>query len=296
MNSSRIDRIAPPSRRTVLTWLAVLPFAAAPRRSLAWQATSRLRELEPESGGRLGAVLFDTGSGAKAAYRADERFSMCSTFKFLAVAAVLARVDQGVERLDRRIPFGPADLLDYAPATSARVAEGGMPLTDLCDAAITLSDNTAGNLILRTLGGPEGFTAYARSLGDSVTRLDRTEPTLNEARPGDERDTTTPNAMLRNLQQLLLGDALSTRSRQRLTAWLLASTTGSARLRAGVPANWRVGDKTGSGGFGTSNDIGIIWPDRKPILAAAYLTETSASPLVRDKTLAEVARIAAEAL
>jgi beta-lactamase class A len=288
---------ASPSRRSVLMWLGLLPAAASAGRVFAAQATTRLRELEPTSKGRLGVALLDTANGVRATYRADERFPMCSTFKFLAVAAVLARVDDGLEQLDRRIPFGAADLLDYAPVTTRRVAEGSMPLADLCDAVLTVSDNTAGNLLLNTLGGPAALTAYLQSLGDSVTRLDRTEPALNEARPGDPRDTTSPNAMVRNLQQLLLGDALSARSRARLAGWLVGSTTGGTRFRAGVPTDWKVGEKTGTGDFGTSNDVGIIWPpERKPILAAAFLTDTSAPAEVRDKVLADVARIAAEVL
>jgi beta-lactamase class A len=278
-------------------WLGLLPFAAGRARASVAQAAMRLRELEPVSKGRLGVALLDTANGVRAIYRADEPFPMCSTFKVLAVAAVLSRVDDGVERLDRRIPFGRADLLDYAPVTTVRVGEGSMPIADLCSAAITVSDNTAGNLLLSTLGGPAGLTAYLRALGDTVTRLDRTEPDLNEARPGDLRDTTSPNAMVRNLQQLLLGDGLSARSRMRLADWLAGGTTGATRFRAGVPENWKVGEKTGSGASGTSNDIGVIWPpERKPILAAAFLTESSAPPAVRDKVLAEVARIAVEAL
>jgi beta-lactamase class A len=278
-------------------WLGLLPFAATRARASAAQAAARIRELEPKSKGRLGVAMLDTSNGVRAVYRADEPFPMCSTFKFLAVAAVLSRVDDGTERLDRRIPFGRADLLDYAPVTTLRVAEGGMPVADLCSAAITVSDNTAANLLLNTIGGPAGLTAYLRGLGDSVTRLDRTEPDLNEARPNDPRDTTSPNAMLRDLQQILLGDVLLARSRARLADWLAGGTTGATRFRAGVPENWKVGEKTGSGASGTSNDIGIIWPpERKPILAAAFLTESSAPAEVRDKVLAEVARIAAEAL
>jgi beta-lactamase class A len=278
-------------------WLGLLPFAATRARASAAQAAARIRELEPKSKGRLGVAMLDTSNGVRAVYRADEPFPMCSTFKFLAVAAVLSRVDDGTERLDRRIPFGRADLLDYAPVTTLRVAEGGMPVADLCSAAITVSDNTAANLLLNTIGGPAGLTAYLRGLGDSVTRLDRTEPDLNEARPNDPRDTTSPNAMLRDLQQILLGDVLLARSRARLADWLAGGTVGATRFRAGVPENWKVGEKTGSGASGTSNDIGIIWPpERKPILAAAFLTESSAPAEVRDKVLAEVARIAAEAL
>ena len=254
----------------------------------------RWREIEAASGGRLGVAMLDTGSGKRSAYRADERFPMCSTFKPLAVAAVLARVDRGVEKLDRRIPFGKADLLDYAPVTTARVGEGGMTLADLCEAAITVSDNTAANLILATYGGPAGLTEYLRSIGDPTTRLDRFELELNEARPGDPRDTTTPAAMVSTMQVLLLGDALSTASRERLIGWLVANKTGNERLRAGLPAGWRAGDKTGTGYRGTTNDVAIVWPpNRAPLLIAAYLTETEATSEARNATIASVGRVVA---
>ena len=243
----------------------------------------------------MGVAVLDTATGAPVSYKGDERFPMCSTFKLLAAAAVLARVDQGLEQLDRRIAFGPSDLLEYAPVTRARIAEGSMSLVDLCHAAITVSDNTAANLILGTFGGPPGLTAYIRSLGDSTTRLDRNEPALNEALPADVRDTTTPLALLGDMHQLLVGNALSTISRETLTAWLVANTTGSSRLRAGLPAAWRIGDKTGSGGHGTQNDVAIIWPSGgHPILVAAYLTESTAGPSARDAILADVARIATD--
>jgi beta-lactamase class A len=252
----------------------------------------RLRRLEQSIGGRLGVAVLDTGTGVTLGHRADERFPMCSTFKLLAAAAVLARVDREQERLDRRISFSKADLLEYAPVTTARVNEGSMTLAELCAAAITVSDNTAANLILATIGGPAGLTSHARSLGDRVTRLDRIEPTLNEATPGDSRDTTSPKAMLRNLRTLLLGKALSTTSRDTLQRWLVANTTGDARLRAGLPADWRVGDKTGSGEHGTTNDVAILWPPaRDPILIAAYLTGNNAPSAVRDAVLADVARV-----
>lgn len=172
-----------------------------------------------------------------------------------------------------------------------------MSLADLCEAAITLSDNTAANLLLSSLNGPAGLTAYARSLGDSVTRLDRIEPELNEASPGDLRDTTSPAAMLSNLYSLVLGGALSTASRDQLGRWLIANKTGDARLRAGLPGGWRVGDKTGSGGGGSTNDVGIMWPpERPPILIAVYLTETSKPDEQGNATIAAVARAVAAAL
>jgi beta-lactamase class A len=222
---------------------------------------------------------------------------MCSTFKLLAGAAILARVDSGKETLQRRIRFDASDLVTYSPATEKRTGEPGMTLAELCEAAITLSDNTAANLLLEALGGPAGLTAYARSLGDSVTRLDRIEPELNEATPGDERDTTTPAAMAANLNALILGDALSSASRKRLADWMIANKTGDARLRAGLPKDWRVGDKTGSGNRGTTNDIGLAWPPKQPpIIIAAYLTETTAPSEQRNAALASVARAIASGL
>jgi beta-lactamase class A len=283
------------TRRTAIFGIALLPLVSSRRLVIASDdAQAGLRQLEAASGGRLGIAIEDLENGRRASLRAGERFPMCSTFKLLAAAAVLARVDQGQEQLNRRIPFTRADLLEYAPVTRARVDEGGMALGELCDAAITLSDNTAANLILGALGGPGAITAYARSLGDTVTRLDRIEPELNESRPGDPRDTTSPAAMVGNLKRLLVEDALSTRSRATLTSWLVANRTGGARLRAGVPAGWRVGDKTGTGNAGSTNDIGILWPpDRRPVLVAAYLTESSASASSREKTLADVGRLIA---
>lgn len=256
-------------------------------------ASARLAVLERRHGGRLGVAVLDTGSGRRIGRRVDERFAMCSTFKLLAAAAVLARVDRGVETLERRVVFGKDALVTYSPVTSHRVGAPGMTMAELCHAAITMSDNTAGNLLLHSLGGPAGWTAYARSLGDDVSRLDRIETELNEARPGDPRDTTTPAAMLANLHALLLGTALSDASRGQLAGWLHANTTGDARLRAGVPAGWRVGDKTGSGNHATANDVAIIWPpQRKPLLVTAYYAESTADADARNAVLAEVGRIA----
>ena len=290
------------ARRTILIQ-SMLLFPAGLASALAQSARGagsrdvragrdRLREVEQKSGGRLGVAVLDADRGVTLVHRPDERFPMCSTFKFLAVATVLARVDRRDDSLDRRISFSKDDLLEYAPITTARVQEGAMTLGELCEAAITVCDNTAANLILATIGGPSGLTAYARSIGDNVTRLDRTEPTLNEATPGDVRDTTTPAAMANNLKQLLLGKALSPALRDTLSAWLVATKTGGARVRAGIPAGWRVGDKTGSGNHGTTNDIAILWPNgRAPILIAAYLTETDTASAVRDGAIADVARI-----
>ena len=245
--------------------------------------------LEALSGGRLGVAVLQA-DGRIEGHRLDERFPMCSTFKWLAAAHVLHRVDAGLERLDRRIAYGRDALLPHSPVTQRHVGDG-MTLGELCHATITTSDNAAANLILATYGGPPGLTAYARALGDGVTRLDRAETALNEAAPGDPRDTTSPRAMAQLLRTTLLGDALSVRSRGQLARWLEACETNGQRLRADLPAGWRMGSKTGSGGRGSTNDVGIFWPPgRPPVLVAAYVTDTRAPQADRNAAIAAVAR------
>lgn len=264
----------------------------SPRRDLFER---RVREIEAGTGGRLGVAIRATGAGADYAHRSDERFPMCSTFKSLAAACVLARVDRGAEQLDRRIAVQASDLLPYAPVVQPRVGREPMTVAELCDAAVAWSDNAAANLLLRSFGGPEVLTAWLRSLGDGVTRLDRYEPFLNEVPPGDVRDTTSPRAMLATLDMLVLGSALSPASRRQLTDWLLGNKVGDTRLRAQLPAGWRVADKTGTGPNGTNNDAGVLFPPgRPPVLVAAYLTGSTAQPAARDRALAEVGRLAAE--
>jgi beta-lactamase class A len=255
-------------------------------------AANRITALEKSAGGRLGVAVLDTGSDAKLLHRADERFPMCSTFKLLASAAALKRVDAGQEVLGRFVPYGQADLLEYAPVSKAHVGEGGMTLGDLCAAAIDWSDNTAANLILRDIGGPEGFTAFVRSLGDPVTRLDRNEPTLNTAVPGDDRDTTSPLAMARAMRAVLLGAVLSESSKKQLETWLVADKVGDKRLRAGLPPSWGIGDKTGTGDHGTANAIAIIRPPaHAPLLAAVYYTEGPDSMDARNAVHRQVGEI-----
>jgi beta-lactamase class A len=275
------------SRRAVLLGVAALPATA----SAAVATQDRIAAIEAQIGGRLGVAVLNTATGARIAHREGERFPMCSTFKFLAVAAVLRRVDAGAEHLGRRIAYGPGDLLDYAPTTRAHVAEGALSVSALCEAAITLSDNTAANLLLASFGGPPTVTRLARTLGDPLTRLDRNEPTLNQALPGDPRDTTTPAVMVGDLRALLLGAALSPASRARMTGWMVACATGAARLRAGLPPSWRIGDKTGSGSNGSTNTIAILWPPAGgPILAAVY---SVGSTLPRPAIEAAHAKVAA---
>ncbi|MGN6111398.1 MAG: class A beta-lactamase [Luteimonas sp.] len=254
----------------------------------------RLKALEQLHGGRLGVAILDTATGRRINHRGEERFPMCSTFKVLAVAAVLARVDRGELALPQRIAFAKDDLVSYSPVTERRVGAPGMTIAEVCEAAITLSDNTAGNLLLDRIGGPGGWTAFARALGDDISRLDRRETILNEAIPGDPRDTTTPAAMLRDLQAVLLGDALSAASKAQLVAWLQATRTGDTRLRAGFPERWRVGDKTGTSNNAVFNDIAIAWPPAKPpLLVTAYYAETPADSDAASAVIAEVGRIAA---
>ena len=261
------------------------------------QGEQQLQQVEQRTGGRIGVAALDTGSGRNIRHRAEERFPMCSTFKLLAAAAVLHQVDGGKDKLTRFIPYTKADLLEYAPVTRAHVDEGGMTLDALCAAALQLSDNTAANLLLKTIGGPEGLTRYARSLGDKDTRLDRTEPDLNSSAPGDERDTTTPAAMLGDLNVLLLGDALSPASREQLNRWLSGNSTGAGMIRAGVPKDWQVGDKTGRGANGATNDIAILRPPGKaPILLAVYSVGSAASLDARLGAIAQVARIVSDIL
>jgi beta-lactamase class A len=257
-----------------------------------------IKRLEGESGGRLGVCVIETATGVRHVHRGDERFPICSTFKALAAAALLARVDAGKEQLTRRVTFDASAIVTYSPVTEKRAGGEGMTLAEICDAAITRSDNTAGNLVLAGIGGPPGLTAFARSLGDQVTRLDRDEPSLNQALPDDPRDTTTPNAMVSNFETLLLGaKILSAASREQLTAWLIANKTGDARLRAGFSKDWRVGDKTGSGERGTANDVAIVWPPNgAPIIVAVYLTGASVPTAQQNAIIASVARAVSAAI
>ena len=274
-------------RRTLIAALAAAPFAIAAAPDMLRAA---LLAEETAIGGRIGVAILDSGSGGRFAWRADERFPMCSTFKFLLAAAILARVDRGRERLDTAIAVTRGDILGNSPFVETRVGATAT-VGDLCGAAIGLSDNAAANLLLPRIGGPAGLTRYARSLGDRTTRLDRNEPTLNQATPGDPRDTTSPAAMLGTMTRLLLGHALRPASRAQLTAWMFASTTGAKRMRAGLPPTWRIADKTGAGDHGSDNEIALLQPPgRNPLLVASYLTG-SERPLA--ETNAAQARIGA---
>lgn len=290
-------------RRFLLAGTVIAIDTATPSSLLRAAATSSfnslsasLAQLEKDNQGRLGVAVLDTGSGESCRYRADERFAMCSTFKMLLASAVLHRVDSHQENLDRAIAIPATGLVDYSPLTQENAGKS-MTVRELCAAAVTMSDNTAANLLLATIGGPSGITRFARSLGDQITRLDRTETTLNEALPHDPRDTTSPAAMIADMKKLLLGNSLSSPSRKQLTDWMIANKTGGTRLRAHLPDGWRVGDKTGSNGENTTNDIAILWPPHHaPVLVTAYLTACPGPEEKRNAVLAEVGRLVAKSI
>ena len=257
----------------------------------------RVQQIEHETGSRIGVVAIDSANQQRIEHRPNERFLMCSTFKLLAAAAVLQRVDHGDENLERFVRYTQADILEYAPVTKQHVAEGGMKLGALCEAAIEQSDNTAGNLLLQTIGGPAGLTKFARSLGDNMTRLDRIEPELNIAKDGDERDTTSPAAMGNDLVRLLTPGVLSEKSRDLLQNWLLKNETGPTLVRSGVPKDWRVGDKTGRSGQGEVNDVAVIYPPNGArLFVAIYSMTPSLSDEKRSEIIAQVTREIVDAL
>ena len=263
----------------------------------AQEAPPELEAYERESGGKVGVYAENLATGAKLAWRADERFVMCSTFKASLAACVLARVDRGEEKLDAMISYGKADLLDYAPAAKENLAAGAMSVTDMCKAIVEISDNTCANLLLARIGGPASLTSFWRSLGDTVSRLDHYEPELNRSPPGDPNDTTTPAAMVGNFRRLVIGDALSTKSRAQLTEWMVNCKTGANRLRGGLPSNWKIGDKTGNNGKDASGDIAVAWPKPDaPILIATYTQGGTPTSAQIQSVFASVGRMAARKL
>lgn len=283
-----------PVRRALLAAAASIPLASA---CTSWpsgeSSASRLKALEDASNGRLGVTAFNTADNAQLSYRADERFPFCSTFKLLLTSAILARSAHDDGLLARRITYTQGDLVNYSPVSEKHVADG-MTVAELCAAALQYSDNSAANLLIRLLGGPSAVTAFARSIGDNEFRLDRMETELNTAIPGDLRDTTTPAAMARDLQRLALGDALGAAQRDQLQTWMRGNTTGDARIRAGVPRDWQVADKTGTGDYGTSNDIAVLWPPAKPpIVVVIYFTQREPDAKARNDVIASAAKIIA---
>lgn len=259
-------------------------------------ALASFEQLEAALGGRIGVAAIDTGSGARLSHRADERFAMCSTFKWVLAAAVLAQHDRDSGVLRRRLNYGHTDIVAHSPVTLQYLAAGSLPVAVLCRAAVEQSDNTAANMLLAFIGGPTALTSYLRANGDAITRLDRIEPGMSSNLPGDPRDTTTPDAMAGTMQALLLGSALSARSRALLLGWMKNCRTGRGRLRAGVPATWMAADKTGTGDNGAVNDNALFWPPaRAPILVAVYLSESTASMDALDTAHARIGTLVATA-
>lgn len=257
-------------------------------------APAELAALERRFGARIGVYAVDTGTGRTLAHRADERFAYASTCKALAAGAMLAATSDADR--DRVVRYRRADLVAHSPVTERHV-ETGMTLRDAAEAAVRYSDNTAGNLLFDALGGPAGFERALREVGDSVTRPARTEPDLNAATPGDERDTSTPRALAGSLRAYTLGEALPPADRDLLLGWMRASTTGSGLVRAGVPAGWQVADKSGTGGYGTRNDIAVVWPpDSAPIVLAVMSSRGSRDAKPDDTLVAEAARATVTAL
>lgn len=258
----------------------------------------RFAAIEQRIGGRIGVAAWNTGTDAWLGHRRNEAFAMCSTFKWVLAAAQLYMVQNGGPQLDERVLYDQSDMLSHAPRTEANLARGWMTIDQLCAAVVEVSDNPAANLLLEIQGGPAGLTHFLRAHGDGVTRLDRTELALNENLPGDPRDTTTPDAMARTMKRFLLEESvLLPAAREKLIEWMVASTTGLERLRAGLPSSWRVGDKTGTSGaaHNATNDVAIAWPPNGvPIIITSYFSESTVEPEARNAAHAEVARIIAD--
>jgi len=277
------------SRRNVLIWSGGAIASARFSRSVASGVVTSMSaeapitaisDYESNSGGHIGLYAENVKTGAKLTWRANERFVMCSTFKASLAACVLVRVDNGQEDLEKLVHYSATDLQDfYAPVAKENLAKGFLSVREMCKGAVEQSDNTCANLLLSRIGGPSAMTAFWRKLGDHVTRLDDPEPVLNRTLLGGVRDTTTPAAMAGTLQRLALGGILSVASRAMFTEWLVGCQTGGNRLRAGLPASWVIGDKTGNNGEDAAGDIAVVWPKPDaPIVICAYTRGGSPSP------------------
>ena len=276
------------NRRDVLC--SSLALLASP--SLAQRAPiTVLSDYERDTGGHIGVYAKNLRTGAEVSWRAHERFVMCSSFKASLAGCVLANVDRGQARMDELIAYSPADLMEWAPVAKQNIEKGAMSVADMCAAAVELSDNTCANVLLARFGGPSALTAYWRSIGDTVSRLDHYEPELNRTPPGDPHDTTTPAAMAGNLRKLILETALSPSSREHLTGWMLGCKTGDNRLRAGLPKDWRVGDKTGNNGTDVFGDIAVTWSTRgEPVVICAYTRGGAPTARQVDDVFAQIGR------
>ena len=261
----------------------IKPAIAAPLSGM----TDFLKQQEQQLNARIGMAVVNAQGEMMFGYRQDERFPLTSTFKVLACAALLDKLQQTGGSLDEHVTIKPSELLDYAPITKHYLAPATLSLRMLCAAAVSYSDNTAGNRILAYLGGPEAITHYMRRMGDEVTRLDRVEPTLNEATPGDARDTSSPAKMAAGLQKILTSSSLSPAYRETLTTWMREDKVGDALLRAALPKDWVIADKTGAGGHGSRAIIAAVYPPKQPpFYVAMYITQTTAPMKTADATIA----------
>ncbi|HDR9780139.1 TPA: class A beta-lactamase [Burkholderia cepacia ATCC 25416] len=291
-----------PTRRSLLLAAVAAPFVAActsapvADQGRAHTAQAELTALEKASNGRLGVAALDTSNGVRIAHHARERFPLCGTYAVVAAAAMLARGSLDASLLPRRILYRRYEIVSGSPVTESHV-DTGMTIEQLCVAMLQSGDKGAGNLLMGVLGGPQAVTSFARASGDTSFRLDHWEPELNHAAPGDERDTSTPVEMIDTLQRLLLGNTLPDPQRAQLTEWLVGGARGAPGIAAGVPPGWRIADKAGTGGYGTTTDVAVLWPpSRAPIVMAVSFTQPQAAAAARADVVASAARIVAGAL
>ncbi|WP_243362093.1 class A beta-lactamase [Fundidesulfovibrio terrae] len=275
----------------LLLALMLIAGAGASRAQQPASPLQKIAELERQHGGRLGVAMLDTRDGSLVSYRGGERFPFCSTFKIILVAKILHQSVEDPKLLDKRFRITGLDIEKYAPIVSKQIGEE-MTVSDLCGAAIMYSDNAATNILMRHFGGPEAVTAFARGLGDDAFRLDRREPELNTAITGDPRDTSTPDSMANAIRSLFFGNVLPKIQQDILMHWLLNNTTGNQRIRAGIPSGWVVGDKTGTGDYGTTNDVAVFWPDGGgAVILAVYYTQDGKDAKAKNEIIASAARI-----
>ncbi|MDP3536125.1 MAG: class A beta-lactamase [Halomonas sp.] len=280
-------------RFALLVCLLIIPVTVIAHKD---PVRAELQRIEQELEARIGFAAHNFATGQRWEVNADERFAMSSTFKTLACGALLAQVDEGQLALDTEVSFAESELVTYSPVTEQYAGQQPMTLFELCDATMTTSDNTAANLVLEALGGPEAVTAFARRMDDSTTRLDRFETELNEATPGDMRDTTTPNAMLATLEKLVLGDVLTPEARQQLETWMKGNAVADGLFRAAMP-DWVIADRTGAGGYGSRSITAIIWPpEQAPTVVVFYITETEASFEARNAAIASLGEVIQQTL
>ena len=277
-------------RRAFIAVIAMVAIAGCRTSSAFDRLQSQIIEIETRLNARVGVAVLDEETGKYWEHNSEDRFPMTSTFKTLACAALLVNVDKGEEQLDRRVVIQADDLVTYSPVMKDLTGPEGVTLGEACEATLATSDNTAANIVLEEIGGPKALTAFLRATGDEVTRLDRYETELNEARIGDERDTTTSAAMVATMRALILeDDVLSPASQEMLKTWLIGNQVGDPLLRAGVPSDWIIADRTGAGGNGTRAIAAVMWPpQREPIIAAIYITATDASFDDRNAAIAEI--------